>query len=32
MAECKPLSPEEVKAACKHADPQTKVIFSYFDS
>ncbi|XP_046447200.1 lactoylglutathione lyase-like [Daphnia pulex] len=24
MAECKPLSPEEVKAACKHADPQTK--------
>ena len=26
MTECKPLSPEEVKAACKDADPQTKVI------
>lgn len=26
MTECKPLSPEEVKAACKQADPQTKVI------
>lgn len=26
MSESKPLSPEEVKAACKEAAPETKVI------
>ena len=26
MAEGKPLSPEEVKAACKEAAPETKVV------